>query len=223
MAQPITGLTASWIEGTGIQLSWTAASDVTTGSVYQVYVLQDADKNVPNWVQATTLNPNVVRAIGQTNYSLTPPASSYLYTFPLNAIIAGSYAFNIIHIDSTGAQSQPVTVSAFTPAKNPIYGFPHLTNSIAIDSYGQFSVVPQDSYEEVSNCVSVVVGTIVGGRPVLPSFGIDDLPMTEINPVSVQNAINKWEPRANAKVTLVYDDKNNATLNVNIQNNQGGA
>jgi len=226
MANPITGLTASWLDtptNAGIQLSWTAASDVTNGSSYEIYVLQDVDQIIPNWILATTLSPNAVRSIGATTYSLVAPSTSYFYTIPSNMENVVSYAFNIIHIDDTGASSQPVTISAFKPAKNPIYGFPHLTNQVAIDSYGQFVVSPQDSYEEISNCVAVVVGTDLGGRPTVPSFGIEDLPMTQINPVAVENAINKWEPRARAKVTLSYDNNNNATLNVNIDNNQGGA
>jgi phage baseplate assembly protein W len=223
MAEPITGLTATWIPNVGIQLSWTAASDATSGSQYQVYSLENASDIIPDWLLVTTLKPNVSRSISSTVYSLTAPVTSYTYYFKLNQDIDPSYAFNITHIDYTGAASQPVTISTYPTSYNAPYGASHLTNFTSLDAFGQFAINVQDSYEEVADSVGVVVGTTIGSRSVVPKFGIPDLPMTEINVGQIERAINAWEPRANAKVTLQYDDNNNASISVKINPVPGGA
>jgi len=221
MAEQITGLTAAWLPKDGIQLKWTAATDVTVSSSYQVYVLEDADKAIPNWVPVVVLSSNVSRSIYETVYSLSEPITSYLYQFPKTIKPINSYAFSIVHVDSTGASSTPATISVFNTSPIQVYGPPHLKTSINIDSYGQFAVNPQDSYEEVSENVSVVLGTIVGGRPTVPGFGIPDLPLNEINAMQIQSAVNRWEPRANAIVSLNYDNNNHAYLSVKIKESQG--
>lgn len=221
MAEQITGLTATWLPKDGIQLKWTAPTDVSVGSSYQIYVLQDADKIIPNWVPVVVLASNVSRSIYETSYSLSEPITSYLYQFPQTINPINSYAFNIIHVDSTGVSSTPATVSVFSASPIQVYGPPHLKTSINIDSYGQFAVSPQDSYEEVSENVSIVLGTIMGGRPTVPGFGIPDLPLNEINAMQIQSAVNRWEPRANAVVSLNYDNNNHAYLSVKIKDSQG--
>jgi len=64
----------------------------------------------------------------------------------------------------------------------------------------------------------MLLGTIIGQRPQVSQYGIEDLPLTQVNSLAVQGSINKWEPRANASVTVKYDNNNNATLNVKIDN-----
>ena len=49
MAEPITDLTANWVDGTSIDLKWTAAEDVSTGSTYDVYILQNTKEIIPSW------------------------------------------------------------------------------------------------------------------------------------------------------------------------------
>jgi len=223
MADQITGLTASWLPNQGIQLNWTAAEDVTTGSSYQIYILQDADQSFPTWYPVITLSSNITRGIDATVYSISNPVTSYLYTFQTGTTPKSSYAFNIVHVDNTGASSIPTTISVYQSSPISVYGPPHFKTVIDVDSYGQFSVVPQDSYEEISANVSVILGTDVGGRPTVPGFGIPDLPLTEINAMKIQSAVNNWEPRANAKVTLNYDNENNAYINVSIKDSQGAS
>lgn len=223
MANQITGLTAAWLPNKGIQLNWTASDDVTTGSSYEIYVLTNADKAIPSWSPVTVLSANVLRSINATVYSLTDPVTSYMYAFQKNVKVNSSYAFSIVHVDSTGASSTPVTISVFQSSPVSVYGPPHLQNAIGFDSYGQFLVNPQDSYGEISENVAVILGTTLGGRPTVPGFGVPDLPMTEINAIQIQSAINGWEPRANAKVTLSYDNDNHAYINVKIKDSEGGA
>jgi len=216
MADAITGLTAAWVPNKGIQLEWTAADDATTESSYIVYVLTNTNKTVPTWSPIGNLQANVTRTISQTFYSLSAPLTSFFFKFPTNPL--GSYAFRIVHIDSTGAQSPSTTVSVYQQQIFPPFTPPHLQNQIAIDSYGQFLTNAQDTYEDVSSNVAMLLGTIIGQRPQVSQYGIEDLPLTQVNSLAVQGSINKWEPRANASVTVKYDNNNNATLNVKIDN-----
>ena len=61
----------------------------------------------------------------------------------------------------------------------------------------------------------------MGGRPTVPGFGIPDLPLNEIHAMQIQSAVNRWEPRANAVVSLNYDNNNHAYLSVKIKDSQG--
>ena len=217
MADAITELTASWVPNQGVQLNWTAADDATTGSSYIVYVLTNTDQVIPTWSVATKLDANVSRTIAQTVYSLTPPLTSYIFTFPQNK--SNSYAFNVVHVDGTGVASEGVTVSVFPASVFPSNIPTHFQNQISIDSFGQFTTNLQDTYEEISSNVAMLLGTIVGSRSAVPTYGIPDLPLTQINASSIQGEISKWEDRANALVTLKYDDNNNASISVKIANN----
>jgi phage baseplate assembly protein W len=220
MADAITNLTTTWVEGTGVQLNWTAADDVTNNSLYEIYVLQNANQMIPTWSLVTTLNPNVVRASGQSNYSLTPPLTSYFYNFT-SPIAPISAAFSIYHVDYTGAESDPLNVSVFAPAINPVFGPPHFANNITLDPFGQIAVNPQDSYEEISASVSMVVGALIGERTMLPDFGIQDPMFTNVDSTEIENAINQWEPRANARVSVEYNDQNVASVSVAITSSLG--
>jgi len=221
MADAITELTATWVAGSGIQLNWTAASDVTNGSIYQVYVLANADQTIPVWNLFTSLAPNVVRASGTSNLSLVAPVPSYFYKFPNLTNIPASVAFSIIHVDYLNASSVPLNISVFSPSVNPVYGPPHFQNNFTLDPFGQLSVNPQDSYEEISSSVAMVVGALIGERTMLPEFGIEDPTFTDIDTESIEQTIQRWEPRANANVSVEYDDNNNASLSVSITSNLG--
>lgn len=216
MAEPITNLTANWVPNSGIQLNWTAATDATVSSVYRVNILENVADSFPDWLLITELVANVTRNTNDTNYTLQQPLTSYFYNFPINVTLANSYAFEIIHVDLNGVSSNSATISVlpYSPISN--YGVPHFNNFVSLDSFGQFITNPQDSYNEIAASVGVLMGTLLGQRVVVPSYGIQDLPMNEINVNNVQSAINKWEPRAKATVSLTYDNNNNATLNVNL-------
>ena len=221
MADAITELTATWVAGSGVQLNWTAASDVTNGSTYQVYVLANANQTIPVWNLYVSLAPNVVRAKGTSNLSLIAPVPSYFYSFSGLSSVPVSVAFSIIHVDYLGVSSVPLNISVFSPAVNPVYGPPHFQNNFTLDPFGQFSVNPQDSYEEISSSVAMVVGTLIGERTMLPEFGIEGPTFTDVDTNSIEQAVQRWEPRANASVSVEYDDYNNASLSVSITSNLG--
>ena len=221
MADAITELTATWVAGQGVQLNWTAPDDVTTGSVYEIYVLANANQAVPTWNLAQILSANVVLATGTSGLMLNEPLTAYLYPFPTPTSPPTSVALSVIHVDNTGTESTPLNISAFAPAVNPVYGPPHFQNSVALDPFGQFLANPQDSYEEIAASVAMVVGTLVGERTMLPDFGIEDPEFTNIDVTSIEQTISLWEPRANANVSVTYDDNNVASLSVAITSNLG--
>jgi phage baseplate assembly protein W len=63
-------------------------------------------------------------------------------------------------------------------------------------------VVEQDSEEDVTNCVEVLLRYSIGFRIDVPEFGIPDPTFTEVplDLKTVRGAIVEWEPRASALV-----------------------
>lgn len=66
--------------------------------------------------------------------------------------------------------------------------------------------VEQDTLEDLSMCVEVLVATERGSRLELPAYGIDQLPLrTRINHNALLGAISEWEPRVTASIIESYD------------------
>lgn len=235
MAEPVTNLTALWVQDKGIQLSWTAAPDVTTSSSYEIYAL----KNQPivdfpinyAYVEFTQVNPTVVKLNGQANYTLQEPVTTAL--FPWSSVLSLgksgqpplAVTISVVHTDSVKNHSANTTVTTYRPqALNSVY-VPHLQNSMTFDpNYGNVIVSEQDSNIEVTSSVEFLLGSIKGQRPASPNYGIEDIPLSQINTSDIQSAISRYEPRAKTTVSILYDNYNNATLNVSVQNqNNGGA
>ena len=86
-------------------------------------------------------------------------------------------------------------------------------------NFGNVIVNEQDSNDEVTASVEMLLGSVIGQRSAVPGYGLDDMPLNQINVANIQKAISKWETRAKTTVSLQYDNYNNATLNVKIQNN----
>lgn len=232
MAEPVTNLTALWVQNSGIQLSWTAASDVTSGSVYEIYALKNSPiTDFPinyTYVPFSSVKPNPTLPSGSGQYTLQTPVTTII--FPWSSVMSLGYSnqeplavtIQIVHVDSTGAESQPTTVTAYPPQSINTVKVPHFQNQMSFDSnYGNVIVNAQDSDIEISSSVGFLLGTVVGQRPASPKYGIEDLPLSQINAVDIQKAISTWEPRAKTTISVQYDNYNNATLNVKIQNNGG--
>ena len=235
MTQPISNLTATWTPGIGIQLDWTAATDATNGSQYEIYVLQNVLTYTPSWnlvgISMPLVSPSGSPLSSQTTaLGVFPPATSYIYPmssmttlFATGGVAPNSIAFSVVHrVESTGSASIAVSVSAYKSAASIDYGVPHFNNNITLDSFGQFNTSAQDSYAEIANSVGMFLGTIKGQRSVVPDYGIDDLPMNQLDVAQIQNDLNQAEDRADALVSVSYDGSNNATLNVRVQAGQGG-
>lgn len=60
--------------------------------------------------------------------------------------------------------------------------------------------VEQDTDEEISDCVEMVLRTTLGQRPTLPDFGIADPTFTlgGADLEALRLAVETWEPRASA-------------------------
>lgn len=212
MPNPISNLTAIWVEGTGIELSWTAATDATNDSFYFVYVLTSVSTATPIWSLVTTLGAEIIN--GPAGIVALAPATSYQYPWASAAILwasgtvtPNSLAFQVIQSDDAGNTSIGVTVSTMSPPQTLPTAPPHLQNIPALDSFGQFLVNDQDSYSEISDSVEMIVGTQIGQRPALPDFGILDPTFTyPIDTTSMRNAIVTWDERAVPTITVSYED-----------------
>ena len=238
MAEPITNLTANWVDGVGVELNWTAAEDVTAGSSYEIFVLINTFDNFPLWNLVTTLKPNLTFNSSSSTYFLNTPVTSYVFPWDsiidlantgntsvkvTNNIYVGSLSFSISHFDVNNVESISTNISSYTNQIAKQYGSPHLVNQLYVDPWGQFATNPQDSYEEISSNVAFFMGTQLGQRTALPYYGVQDLPFSELNTAEIQKQIAKWETRAQVSVNVKYDEKNKATLNVNVKTNSGGA
>jgi hypothetical protein len=230
MADSINNLNADWAEDVGINLNWDAAADVTINSQYEIFILQNTGEIIPQWVLVTVLESSLVYNSTFSSYSLSAPATYYSfpwadYTVLLqdNLIAPGSVAFRIVHVDVNGAASIGTNISVFRAQVFSKYGPPHLDNQIILDSLGQVNVNPQDSYEEIANTVSMFMGTSLGQRTAVPSYGLEDLPFNQLNVNSIQKQLIKWEPRALVSLNVAYDNNNQATLNVKVTTNSGGS
>jgi len=233
MAEPVTNLTALWVQDSGIQLSWTAAPDVTNESSYEIYAL----KNQPmvdfpinyEYFQFTQVKPSVVKLNGQANYTLQAPVTTAI--FPWSSVLSLgksgepplAVTIAIVHTDYQNVESVNTTVTAYRPKITNSVVVPHLQNSMAFDSnYGNVIVNTQDSNVEITSSVEFLLGSVIGQRPASPNYGIEDIPLSQINVSDIKSAISRWEPRAKTNVSIAYDNYNNAILNVSVQNNGGG-
>ena len=212
MPNPISNLTATWIDGTGIELDWTAATDATNDSAYLVYVLLDVSTVTPTWNLVTVIGAQIVN--GPVGIVALTPATSYQYPWASavvlwdTAVVApNSLAFQVVQSDSLGNTSTGVTVSAIAPARTFATAPPHLQNLPALDAFGQFLVNNQDSYSEIADSVEMIVGTQIGQRPALPDFGIFDPTFTyPVDTAGISHAIEEWDDRANPTITVTYED-----------------
>lgn len=212
MPNPISNLTSTWVNGTGIELDWTAATDATSSSSYLVYVLQNVNTVTPEWYLITEIAAKIVN--GPVGVVALAPATSYQYPWASALILwstgstaPNSLAFQVVQEDSLGNLSTGVTVSSIPPAQTFPTAPPHLPNLLALDAFGQFLVNNQDSYAEIADSVEIIVGTQIGQRSALPDFGILDPTFTyPVDTQEIINAIGEWDERANTTISVGYED-----------------
>jgi hypothetical protein len=209
---PISNLTATWVEGTGIELDWTAATDATNDSFYLVYVLVNVTSTTPTWNLVATLGAEIVN--GPAGVVALAPITSYQYPWASAVVLWSSgtvapnaLAFQVIQSDDQGNTSTGVTVSAISPAQTSPTAPPHLQNIPALDPFGQFLVNNQDSYPEIADSVEMIVGTQIGQRPALPDFGVLDPTFSyPVDTNAIHNSIVLWDERAVPTITVNYED-----------------
>jgi uncharacterized membrane protein YcgQ (UPF0703/DUF1980 family) len=236
MADSVTNVTATWSNGVGIQLNWTAPADVTTGSSYIVYILTLANTQFPVWQEIATIKPGFVFDKNTSTYSASNPITSYF--FPWYSYVAlqnqslvsssvQSLSFTVSHLNENDVESASTNVTVYSQSSLttafPNYAPQHLPNEIDFNSDGSFVTVPQNSYEEIAECVSMYFGTQIGQRTAVPGYGVEDLAFTQINLPALQFGISNWEPRANATLSVKYSDNNQALLNIQLNTNAGNS
>lgn len=231
MTEPITNFVAHWSEGRGIEMSWDAPTDVTNGSHYILYYLKNAYSlevsdyglQSPVWVKYKTFIPIAQKSVGDKRYSLGDPSTYYTVSWDDPIMVTGkrenSVAFKMIHEDASKGLSDPVYVFSLRSSVGAPSGSAHLKNKVTIDSFGQMTTNQQDSYLEVADSVGLLLGTVVGQRSMVPGYGVEDMPLEMLNTNNLSSAITRWEPRANATVSVVYTDDNEAKLSVSVSQN----
>jgi len=241
MTEPITGLGAKWVDNVGITFSWTAAEDVTNASSYLVYYL-DNSQTVPTWTFLTTLYPVPVKVPEQTKHVLTNPSTTYFLQWSQMVTwatttpkpIIPSYmptgqstlfplcvAIQIVHVDSTGSESDPTTDFVFSNSFQNQTLPSHLSNNFGFDVYGQALVNTQDSINEIMDSVSMLLGTGLGQRTMVPRYGIEDLPFHKIDVNLISAAIQNWEPRAKVNLSVIVNSDRTESVNVQLLNSAG--
>jgi phage baseplate assembly protein W len=103
---------------------------------------------------------------------------------------------------------------------------PRLAFPIVQGTNGHLRTVPQDSIDEVAQCVEILLRTEIGARDELPAFGTTDLTFEQmpldVEPIAAQ--VEHWEPRARVRMAqdlqgvaaLVAADGGTAQVRVSV-------
>ena len=197
----------------------TAAEDVTSTSTYEIYYLANG-----KYVQYAVAAPKPVRVAGTSSVSLSPPATTF--TFPWSIMVTlgpsnntpSAITMAVQHVTYAGEESALVTATIYPPAVGP-KNAPHMRNGFFLDAYGQTTVSEENSQDEIYDNVSMILGTTVGQRTLVPAFGIPDLTFARINPADIESMVAEWEKRARVNIAVSYDNSNQALISASIQIN----
>ena len=95
------------------------------------------------------------------------------------------------------------TLAAAGIPTTPAIIIPHLRIPFGLSVTGAAQVVEQDTLAEITQCVGQLLGTVLGSREVVPSYGIPDPSFGGPDPGAITDAVALWEPRAAVTVTVV--------------------
>lgn len=98
----------------------------------------------------------------------------------------------------------------------PVVTLAHLASSMTLAPDGTFGFWIQDTIDEVAQSVSMIVGTELGDRTVVPMFGVPPQPFQGPNKNQLAGAIAEWEPRAVADVQITQTDTGTATATIAV-------
>lgn len=84
---------------------------------------------------------------------------------------------------------------------------PHLAIPVSLAADGSLATVDQDSPEEITMSVGMLLGTLPGTRLLIPSYGLPDPTFHPPTAGQVQALAARWEPRAHLTVTASNDDR----------------
>jgi phage baseplate assembly protein W len=94
---------------------------------------------------------------------------------------------------------------------------PHLTIPFLLDRSGAANVLQQDTLPEITQCVTQLLGTVIGSREVLPIYGIQDPTFIGVDPTAIVNAVAAWEPRAAVTIAVSNPPSVPAVVTVTVE------
>jgi len=125
------------------------------------------------------------------------------------------FVYDVAAAYNAFAPSQP----AFTATVSS-----HLSTSMTLDKDGYFNIVVQDTMEDIAQSVEMIVGTGIGSRTVVPTFGIPQQPFENGNQGNIEKIISTWENRATSVVTVTTDPVNlTESIQVAVSRNKGSS
>lgn len=95
-------------------------------------------------------------------------------------------------------------------------GIPHLAIPFSIGSDGTAETLAQGTVPEIVQSVANLVGTRPGTRLMVPSYGIPDPTFAGVDPVALQLATSKWEPRATISTSIAPGNTEGVVIQVGI-------
>lgn len=108
---------------------------------------------------------------------------------------------------------------AYAPVPLPRPSSPpatHLAVPMIVLSDGTFATNQQDSIQEVTQSVEVIVGSVQGQRTVVPSFGLPVMDFQTPSKGEYVRAIGLWDKRAAVEVTVAPSDRGAANVRVDV-------
>jgi phage baseplate assembly protein W len=125
---------------------------------------------------------------------------------------------NTFNYDSPLVYDSDQAYNAYAPSSTPNAAatLAHLSAQVALGSDGTFDFLIQDSISEITQCVEMIVGTTIGDRTVVPTFGIPDQTFTQPNKGQIETAISLWEPRCLSNVTIRTNNQNVSNISVDV-------
>lgn len=93
----------------------------------------------------------------------------------------------------------------------------HLKWPLQLAADGTLATWPQDSLEDVRQCVAVLLNTPRGVRPLAPDIGIDDPTFAGVDPEGLRALLEDQEDRAAVDVTAgAVDEHGEQTVTVTV-------
>lgn len=95
---------------------------------------------------------------------------------------------------------------------------PHLAIPFRLaDGNGPAATVEQNSIDDITQCVEVLLATELGSRVELPGYGAADQTFTQQFDTSlILQAVTAWEPRATVTVSATPGRNPQVTVNVSV-------
>lgn len=92
-------------------------------------------------------------------------------------------------------------MSGIVPGDAP-GGVPHLMVPVGLAQDGSLATVEQDSLDEITQSVRMLLGTLPGTRLTVPGYGLPDPTFGHVTAPDIEALAAIWESRAGLTVTV---------------------